>query len=232
MANLSPTKVSTEIKRYIDNFKVGTTKIQIPYVLGGKKSSSELKEMYEDLGLTGTKLQNKINALADNEDTSYGIDCSGFALRVTNEASYNNELINHLWTGPSSYTVAQKYTNGISAAGLCSTNKCYKISYVKDMWAGDYIFFCKQKINGTQYVNHVAVIETISGNAANGYTITVVHSDWGNGPSRYKISISSGTYSTIQDNGTWPTAQNIYKKLFIGSSSAVAGYVCRPSIYR
>lgn len=232
MGRLNATNVSTQIKKYIDNFYVGTTKIQIPYVLGGKKSSEELKTQYENLGLTGTQLQSKINTLASNDNTAYGVDCSGFVLRVANEASNSNEVINHLWTGSTSYTTAQKYANGINAAGLCSTTKCYKVSYVKDMWAGDFIFFAAQTIGGVGYINHVAVIETISGNTTDGYKITVAHSDWGSGPSRYIISISPGTYTTIADHGTWPSNQNIYKRIFLGEGNSNAkGYVCRPNIF-
>lgn len=106
----------SQILKYT-NFSIshqGVTRyLKVPYYLGGKKSPQQIKDaLLADSSIFtssgGLKTASEIQAIMNSKKSTYGIDCSGFAYYVLNEAS----------DGAVMDQFGLSYAHGVSAADM------------------------------------------------------------------------------------------------------------------
>lgn len=212
----------------------GSGKIQLPYRWGapggiGKWSVSEITANLKTLGCDG-KTTSQIQTIATNNPDKTGVDCSGFALQVTNTASsggmlayFANIVYNTLndKNFPINGTQTSQLRYGVSAAVLTDLKYSTKIELPENMRAGDFIRF-----DGG---GHIGVIKSITkqihytGQTVS-YTINYAHSSGGKGPHDAQIFVGEG-YALNSSTALWSDWDSNYsstiKNLF--------NYVCRPN---
>lgn len=176
--------LSTKINEYT-SFSVFGKTIQLPYRLGGKLTPTQIRGNIV-ANLPSTSSQSAIQKWANSNTTSTGIDCSGFAYYVLNEAS-GGAVMN---------TFNVSYAYGVSAANLTSTSYGYKLTRAMDVTAG-----C---LMNTDNGGHVIVVYSVTkGSDGLVNRIDYAHSNGSKGPHKGYITIGDPGASLDSSRQTW-----------------------------
>ncbi len=191
--------------------------MQIYYEWGGKMSLEQLNKRMIELGLKADdpNLQQKITELAKNGDIMLGIDCSGFVMRVLDEAT-NGEVSAYF---KDVLGLADNYDVlnwGVSAANMTSLNYSTKITNLADVRPGDMIRFD----NG----GHVGVVYKVEGNV-----IYYAHSSGGKGPHTGTITVNPSGESGLNLANSKNATFDDWDANYSGFIQGVFNYICRPN---
>lgn len=160
--------------------------IQLPYKMGGKKTPTEISAVIGK-NVTPDASQQTIQNWVTGHSDDVGVDCSGFAYFVLNEASGGTVMKAFGNTS---------YANGVSAATLTSTNNGSQVTKANDITPG-----CLMR---TDNGGHVIVIYSVS-KGSNGKVnrIDYAHSNGSKGPHKGYIIIGNSDEDLASGNQTW-----------------------------
>ena len=143
------TLLTSKIREYTPfklTYNTITRELKVPYYYGGKKTPEQIKTallsnpaVFASTG--GLKTAGEIQTIMNSDKSKYGVDCSGFAYYVLNEAS----------GGAVMAQFGATYANGVSAASLTSSNNGTVKTKAKDIVAG-----CTIGLTG-----HVMVVSSV-----------------------------------------------------------------------
>ena len=182
------TDLSSKVSEYT-NFSMYGKSLQIPYQLGGKKTPKEISNVLAASFSTGASqadMQARLNKTDNAGKKDLGVDCSGFAYYVLNEAS--GGAVKNLFN--------VSYANGVSAANLTSTKYGYKLSRAMDITAGCLM----NSDNG----GHVLVIYSVTkGSDGLVNRIDYAHSNGSKGPHKGYITVGDPGADLTSSKQTW-----------------------------
>lgn len=180
--------LSSKISEYT-NFSMYGVSLHIPYQLGAKKTPKEISNVLAasfSSGASQADMQARLNRPNSAGKRDLGIDCSGFAYYVLNEAS--GGAVKNLFNVP--------YAYGVSAANLTSTKYGNKISRAMDITAGCLI----NSDNG----GHVLLIYSVTkGSDGLVNRIDYAHSNGSKGPHKGYITIGDPGADLSSSRQTW-----------------------------
>ncbi|QNU67820.1 LysM peptidoglycan-binding domain-containing protein [Ruminiclostridium herbifermentans] len=192
--------------------------LQIYYEWGGKMTLEQLnKEMIaQGLKADDPKLQEKIIALAKKENIKLGIDCSGFVLRVLDNAT-NGKASEYYRNNISDLkNVKDVCAYGVSAANMTSLKYSTKITNFADVRPGDYIRFD----NG----GHIGVVYKVEGNV-----IYYAHSSGGKGPHTGTITVTEAGKDNMNLSSSKNAKFNDWDSKYSNTIQGLFNYICRPN---
>ena len=178
------TNLLTKVNEYT-NFTVYGKTIKLPYHLGGKSTPTQIRGAIVDK-LLSTDTQANIQQWVNNNPSSAGIDCSGFAYYVLNEAS----------SGAVMDFFGKSYAYGVSARNLTSTSYGSKITKAGDISPG-----CLFR---TDNGGHVIVVYSVT-KGTNGLVtrIDYAHSNSSKGPHKGYITVGDPNAALNSSAQTW-----------------------------
>lgn len=180
--------------------------IQIPYLNGAKNTPAQILDAINAWRGTSQKTTAEIQTWVNNNTSKTGVDCSGLAYYVLNEAS-GGEVRTYF---EGKFGRSLPYGYGILAANLTSTSYGEKKTKAKDMTPG-----CLMRSDGG---GHVLVIHTVSKDSSGKVSrIYYTHSNSGYGPHSGIITIGDENQDLNGSAQTWSdaaytnaTAKNLY----------------------
>ncbi len=203
--------------KFVDaNGKVSSD-LQIYYEWGGKMSLEQLNKKMIELGLKADdpKLQEKIIALAKNENIMLGIDCSGFVMRVI-DAATNGAAVAYYKKALNFKENIDILSWGVSASALTSLEHSKKITSLADVRPGDYIRFD----NG----GHIGIVYKVEGN-----TIYYAHSSGSKGPHIATITVTDAGKNGLNLSSKTNAVFDDWDKGYSNYIQGVFNYICRPN---
>lgn len=201
-------------------FSYNGSSIKLPYYLGGKKTPDQIRTAITNWG-GSSKTAAEIQTYVTNNPSTTGIDCSGFAYYVLNEATSGD--VRTYFENKLNLAGKLSYAYGISASNLTSTAYGTKITAAKDIKPGCVI----NSDNG----GHILVVHSVNKNSAGVVTsIVYAHSNPSYGPHHASINIGDQNKDLNDASQTWndqaytdATAKSLYTYTLL--LDPVASYV-------
>ena len=234
MAYIRSGFLTDNIEEYT-KFRFDGYQIQLPYYWGGKESASTIRANLSTLcgGSGSGKTEAQIQAIATDNETLCGVDCSGFVLRTTNEAcssndgilDYFSEIAHSISSGfPIDESAEVRYRWGISSEILTSSEYSSIITGVTNIKVGDFIRFD----DGA----HIGVVKSITNTIQNGqlkYIITYAHSSGGKGPHEASITLLADSVIEMATLNLSAGSWNDWNSSYSATIKNLFNYVCRPN---
>ncbi len=187
------TILNTSCSRYTA-FSYNGSSIKLPYHLGGKKTPDQITAAISNWIGSSSKTTAEIQAYVTKNSSTMGIDCSGFAYYVLNEAT--SGAVRTYFENKLNLAGKLTYGYGIKASNLTGTAYGTKITAAKDIKPG-----C---VMNTDNGGHVIVIHSVNRNDAGVVTsIVYAHSNPNKGPHHGVVTIGDETKDLNDSSQTW-----------------------------